>query len=210
MLRAAVADVASIRPYQAHLLNQQNAIDLDGDLERAGIVDNTVLQLVVCEHPLAKFLDTSFEWLSTLAIAPSAVCIGEFVHDGWNSFVPNSDLHIHDVYAGLHDEWTPADSRRRCLTHIRAQAEAFKTALDGGRDLDATFCDGMDSTMGKWMNIDLKSFVSAALACTGMKAVESLEERILLPCSWVQASEFPDQPSWDDIRAFFLAGQSYE
>ena len=210
MLRAAVADVASIRPHQAHLLNQQKAIDLGGDLERAGIVDNTVLQLVVCEHPLAKFLDMSFEWLSTLTIAPSAVLIGEFVHDGWNSFVPNSDLHIHDGHAGLHDEWTPADSRRRCLTHIRAQADAFKAALDGGGDRAATYCDGMDSAMGKWMNIDLHGFVNAALACTGMKSVESLEDRILLPCSGFQASVFPDHPSWGDVRTFYMAGQSYE
>ena len=100
--------------------------------------------------------------------------------------------------------------RTACLNHIRAQAGAFKTALDGGGESTASYLDGMETAMGKWYNICVESFVEAALACSGLRSVESLRTRIALPGTDLRAPEFPEQPSWDDVRQFYMAGQSYE
>ena len=166
-----------------------------------------------------KFLDVSHEWLSTFLSAPSAIQLDLFVHGGWQAFAASQEAAdcSHEGPHGVSKERPSVGQgsaggfrRVACLNHVLAQAGAFKTALDEGKNLTADYMDGMQTVMGKWYNICVESFVEAALACSGQRSVESLRTRIVLPGTGFRAPEFPEKPSWDDICQFYKAGQSYE
>ena len=104
--------------------------------------------------------------------------------------------------------------REACLDFVLAQAEVFKTALDTGEDLTANYMDGMQPVLGTWYNVDVDAFIEAALACTGLVPLETLgASRIVLMgpgTGFLEEASFPEVASWNDIRKFFWAGQSYE
>lgn len=216
VLRSRVAEALSCRPHQIRMLNQCTVISPTDTLEQANIDADVELQIVVEEDPLAKFLDVSYKWLSKYASAPSVAELEQFVQGGWQTFDACDKISVED--AG-------GDDRGACLDFIRAQAEGFSNALDAGEDFTASWWGGMNSDVGTWYNVDVDNFLERAQACTGLVSSRSIG----VEYSSEEAGEEEDDGkddvddqsesasatlrvmiSWNDIRRFFGAGQSYE
>ena len=108
------------------------------------------------------------------------------------------------------------DDRRACLDFIRRQAEGFSNALDVGEDLNASWMVGMSSDVGTWYNIDVDNFLERAQACTRLVSIsfggdgDSSEDEDADNQSECESERPPGRTSWNGIRGFFNAGQSYE